>query len=105
MRSFWIRNAITASAPVRASRSDRATVHPSFSMPAGISVEGPPTRTCTPSLLRQWMFVRAIPGIDDARTHRARHQQRRSGRGMADDEGISADGVQVADRVLQRLAL
>src|SRR4051812_43115879 len=28
-------------------------------MPAGIKVEGPPTRTVAPSLLRQWMFERA----------------------------------------------
>src|SRR5467141_3403171 len=59
MRSFWIRRAITASAPVSASRKECATVQPSFSMPEGISVEGPPTRTCAPSFLKQWMLDRA----------------------------------------------
>src|SRR5438132_6869869 len=59
MRSFWIRRAITASAPVSASRKERATVQPSSSMPEGMSVEGPPTRTCAPSLLKQWMLDRA----------------------------------------------
>src|SRR3989440_3219102 len=59
MRSFWIRRAITASAPVSASRRERATVQPSFSIPEGISVEGPPTRTWAPSLLKQWMLDRA----------------------------------------------
>src|SRR5438552_2473610 len=59
MRSFWIRRAITASAPVSASRKERATVQPSFSIPEGISVEGPPTRTWAPSLLKQWMLDRA----------------------------------------------
>src|SRR6267378_141234 len=59
MRSFWMRRAITASAPVSASRSEGTTLHPSSSMPAGISVEGPPTRTVAPSLLKQWMFERA----------------------------------------------
>src|SRR3954469_17768697 len=59
MRSFWMRSAITASAPVSASCSERVTTQPSFSTPAGITVEGPPTRTRAPSLLRQWMFERA----------------------------------------------
>src|SRR6266478_5413726 len=59
MRSFWIRRAITASAPVSASPKERATVQPSSSMPEGMSVEGPPTRTCAPSLLKQWMLDRA----------------------------------------------
>ena len=59
MRSFWIRNAITASAPVKASRRLAATVQPSFSIPSGITVEGPPTRTFAPSRERQWMFERA----------------------------------------------
>src|SRR6266446_7160505 len=59
MRSFWMRKAITASAPLSASRKVPATVQPSFSIPAGMSVEGPPTRTRAPSFERQWMFDRA----------------------------------------------
>src|SRR5438132_3725002 len=59
MRSFWMRRAMTASAPVSASRRSRATVQPSFSMPSGMSVRGPPTRTLAPSFERQWMLERA----------------------------------------------
>src|SRR4051812_35028594 len=59
MRSFWMRSAITASAPVSASLSERVTTQPSFSTPRGMTVDGPPTRTRAPSLLRQWMLERA----------------------------------------------
>src|ERR1700682_4562703 len=59
MRSFWMGKANIASAPVSAALRFGATLQPSFSMPPGMSVEGPPTRTRAPSLLRQWMFERA----------------------------------------------
>src|SRR5438309_2743443 len=59
MRSCWMRSIITASASRSASGRLRATSHPSFSTPAGISVVGPATRTRAPSLERQCTFDRA----------------------------------------------
>ena len=59
IRSCWMRSITTASAPSTASRSLQDTVAPSASMPAGIIVGGPQSRTRAPSFVIAWRSERA----------------------------------------------
>ena len=58
-RSCWMRSMTITSAPASACSSEKHGFTPSASMPAGIMVGGPATRTSAPSLVKQWMSERA----------------------------------------------
>jgi hypothetical protein len=58
MRSRWMRSIMIASTPSTAS-SMRSVTGASASMPGGISVGGPHSRTCAPSFVSSHRFERA----------------------------------------------
>src|SRR6266851_7067883 len=94
-RSFCTRSSMTTSVPRRASSMCRVTRTPGARVVAmsGTSSGGPQRIIFTPNLLNRW-HVDVL-----------RHQIRRPGVGMADDDNVGANGAHRVSRIQQRFAL